>query len=188
MIFKSEKIKPEIRKKEMVSAIKAFRISYLVFLILPLISGCGVYSFTGASISPDVKSVSINLFPSYAALAPPNMPQLFTETLRDKFVSLTNLDLISRNGDIRFKGSIMNYRTNPVAIQGNETAAKNRLSVTVSVEYTDTTNPEASFEKNFTRFADFDSNRNITDVEQDLIVEINEQIVQDIFNESVVNW
>jgi hypothetical protein len=82
----------------------------------------------------------------------------------------------------------MNYRTNPVAIQGNETAAKNRLSVTVSVEYTDTTNPEASFEKNFTRFADFDSNRNITDVEQDLIVEINEQIVQDIFNESVVNW
>ncbi len=163
-----------------------FRIQ--IFLLLISLSSCGIYSFTGASISPDVKSVTIDLFPSYAALAPPNMPQLFTETLRDKFVTLTNLDLVTKNGDIRFKGSITNYRTNPVAIQGNETAAKNRLSVTVAVEYTDTKNPDASFEKSFTRFADFDANRNITDVEQDLIVEINEQIVQDIFNESVVNW
>ena len=173
---------------KMEQVLKSLTFSFLFFLVSSFQLGCGVYSFTGASISPDVKSVSIDLFPSYAALAPPNMPQLFTETLRDKFVSLTNLDLITRNGDIQFKGSIINYRTNPVAIQGNETAAKNRLSVTISVEYTDTTNPEASFEKNFTRFADFDSNRNITDVEQDLIVEINEQIVQDIFNESVVNW
>lgn len=165
-----------------------FRVSYFVFLFLPFMSGCGIYSFTGASISPEVKSVSIDLFPSYAALAPPNLAQLFTETLRDKFVSLTNLDLITRNGDIRFKGSITNYRTNPVAIQGNEQAAKNRLTITVAVEYTDTKNPDASFEKSFSRFADFDSNRNLADVEQDLIVEINDQIVQDIFNESVVNW
>lgn len=168
--------------------LQALTFSFFLFLVASFQSGCGVYSFTGASIAQEVKSVSIDLFPSYAALAPPNMPQLFTETLRDKFVSLTNLDLITKNGDIRFKGSITNYRTNPVAIQGNETAAKNRLSITVSVEYTDTTDPDASFEKNFTRFADFDSNRNITDVEQDLIVEINEQLVQDIFNESVVNW
>ena len=160
----------------------------VLFALSLFISGCGVYSFTGASISPDVKSVSIDLFPSYAALAPPNMPQLFTETLRDKFVSLTNLDLIKNNADIRFKGSITNYRTSPVAIQGNETAALNRLTVTVSVEYTDTKNPDASFEKQFSRFADYESSKNLTDVEQTLIIEINDQLVQDIFNESVVNW
>ncbi|MDP6909257.1 MAG: hypothetical protein QF371_07120, partial [Flavobacteriales bacterium] len=76
----------------------------------------------------------------------------------------------------------------PVAIQGNETAAKNRLSVVVNVTYTNTKDEAKSFEKNFTRFADFDATQNLADVEQALIEEINEQLILDIFNESVVNW
>ena len=161
---------------------------FLVLLIFPLWTGCGVYSFTGASISPEVKSVSIDFFPSYAALAPANMPQLFTESLRELFVSRTNLDLLTKNGDIRFEGYISNYQTRPVAIQGNETAAKNRLTVTVNVTYNNTKDEAKSFEKGFTRFADFDATQNLADVEQSLIEEINEQLILDIFNEAVVNW
>ena len=159
--------------------------SITLFLLL---SGCGVYSFTGASISPEVKSVSIDLFPSYAPLAPANVPQDFTETLRDLFVNRTNLDLLTKNGDIRLEGYISDYRTRPVAIQGNETAAKNRLTITVNVTYTNTKDETKSYEKNFTRFADFDASQNLIDVEQSLILEIHEQLILDIFNESVVNW
>ncbi len=159
-----------------------------VFWCLSSLSGCGVYSFTGASISPEVKSVSVDFFPSYAPLAPANMPQSFTESLRELFVSRTNLDLFTKNGDIQFEGYISDYRTRPVAIQGNETAAKNRLTVTVNVTYTNTKDDTKSFEKNFTRFADFESTQNLTDVEQSLIEEINEQLILDIFNEAVVNW
>lgn len=163
----------------------------IFYLLIPIFlfsgSGCGVYSFTGASISPEVKSVSIAYFPSYAPLAPANMPQLFTEALRDKFVNQTNLSLLPSNGDIRFEGRISDYRTTPIAIQGNA-AAQNRLSVSVSVTYTDTKNEDNSFEKTFTRFADFNASVNLSDVEQALIVEINEQIIQDIFNQAVVNW
>lgn len=162
-----------------------FHLFFSVFLLST--AGCGVYSFTGASISPEVKSVSITYFPSYAALAPANMPQLFTEELRDKFVNQTSLDLITSNGDIRFEGFISDYRTTPVAIQG-DAAGQNRLTVSVNVTYTDTKNEENSFEKTFSRFADFPVNVNLTDVEQGLIGEINEQIIQDIFNASVVNW
>lgn len=151
-------------------------------------SGCGVYSFTGASISPEVKSVSIDFFPSYAPLAPANMPQTFTEALRELFVTRTNLDLLTKNGDIRFEGYISAYQTRPVAIQGNETAAKNRLTVTVNVTYTNTKEEAKSFEKSFTRFADFDATQNLTEVEQSLVTEINEQLILDIFNEAVVNW
>ncbi len=157
------------------------------FIFLPLV-GCGVYSFTGASISPEVKSVSIAYMPSYAALAPANMPQEFTEALRELFISRTNLDMLAKNGDIRFEGYISDYRTRPVAIQGNETAAKNRLSVVINVTYTNTKDEAKSFEKSFTRFADFDATQNLADVEQALIAEINEQLILDIFNESVVNW
>jgi len=165
-----------------VAALFLFLISSFIFQ-----QGCGVYSFTGASISPEVKSVSIAFFPSYAALAPANMPQLFTEELRDKFVNQTSLDLITSNGDIRFEGFISDYRTTPVAIQG-DAAGQNRLTITVNVTYTDTKNEENSFEKSFSRFADFPVNINLSDFEQGLIGEINEQIIQDIFNASVVNW
>lgn len=168
------------------------RVSYLKYLVLltfPLFAGCGVYSFTGASISPDVKSVSIGFFPAYnAPLAPANVPQSFTEALRELFVNRTNLDLYEKNGDIRFEGYISDYQTRPVAIQGNETAAQNRLTMTVQVTYTNTKDDTKSFEKSFSRFADFEASQNLTDVEQALIEEINEQLILDIFNEAVVNW
>lgn len=181
-------------KRKKVSGVRAvfqlstFRFLVFSFFILPIFAGCGVYSFTGASISPEVKSVSVDFFPSYAALAPANMPQSFTESLRELFVSRTNLDLLTKNGDIRFEGYISDYITRPVAIQGNETAAKNRLTITVNVTYSNTKDEDKSFEKNFTRFADFESTQNLTDVEQALIEEINEQLILDIFNEAVVNW
>jgi hypothetical protein len=166
---------------------RAFLLMSVVW-ILSALSGCGVYSFTGASISPEVKSVSVDFFPSYAALAPANVPQEFTEALRELFVSRTNLDLYNKNGDIRFEGYISDYRTKPVAIQGNETAAQNRLTITVQVTYTNTKEETKSFEKAFSRFADFDATQNLADVEQALIAEIHEQLILDIFNEAVVNW
>lgn len=168
----------------------AFRSLLLMSVVwyLTSLSGCGVYSFTGASISPEVKSVSIDFFPSYAPLAPANMSQTFTEALRDLFVSRTNLDLLTKNGDIHFEGYVSSYQTRPVAIQGNETAAKNRLTVTVNVTYNNTKDEVKSFEKAFTRFTDYDATQNLTDVEQTLIEEINEQLILDIFNEAVVNW
>jgi hypothetical protein len=171
-------------------AFRWFRVLSLMSLLVILISqtGCSVYSFTGASISPEVKSVSIDFFPSYAPLAPANMPQAFTEALRDLFVSRTNLDLLTKNGDIQFEGYISGYQTRPVAIQGNETAAKNRLTITVSVTYTSTKDEAKSFEKTFSRFADFDATQNLIDVQDGLIEEINEQLILDIFNEAVVNW
>lgn len=180
----------ELSREYGVLVMRLPRFVFLMSFISILISqiGCGVYSFTGASISPEVKSVSIEFFPSYAPLAPANVPQSFTEALRDLFVNRTNLDLYNKNGDIRFEGYISDYQTRPVAIQGNETAAQNRLTMTVQVTYTNTKDDSKSFEKSFSRFADFDATQNLTDVQQALIEEINEQLTLDIFNEAVVNW
>ncbi|MCF8460702.1 MAG: hypothetical protein K9G46_08265 [Flavobacteriales bacterium] len=186
-------MKEKGKKKKVSGVVAVFQLSTLRFLffsffLFSTLSGCGVYSFTGASISPEVRSVSIDFFPSYAALAPANMPQNFTESLRSLFVSRTNLDLITKNGDIRFQGYISNYQTRPVAIQGNQTAAKNRLTIDVNVTFTNTKDDAKSFEKTFSRFADFDATQNLSSVEQGLIEEINELLILDIFNEAVVNW
>lgn len=173
-------------KNVLASGIRLYLFPLFIFSFF--VTGCGVYSFTGASISPEVKTVSIDFFPSYAPLAPANVPQAFTEALRELFVSRTNLDLLGKSGDIRFEGYISDYKTRPIAIQGNETAAKNRLTMTVTVTYTNTKDDTKSFEKSFTRFSDFDATQNLADVEQTLIEEINGQLILDVFNEAVVNW
>lgn len=151
--------------------------------------GCKInYSFTGASIAEDVKTVSVKTFQSYAPLANANLSQTFTEDLKDKFISQTNLDLAVRNGDLQFEGSITGYNVTSVAIQGNETAALNRLTITVKVKFTNTKDKEADFETNFSRYLDYDSSQNLSSIEDELIKDINDQLTQDIFNKAVSNW
>jgi hypothetical protein len=160
----------------------------VVLLILASFSGCGVYSFTGASIPPGAKTVSITYFTNNASLVEPTLSQSLTDALRDRFLQQTPLALVNANGDLQLEGVITDYSTRPVAIQGNETAALNRLTVQVKVKYTNTVEPDKDFETTFTRYEDYPSNQDINQVKDALIPSINEALVDDIFNKAVVNW
>lgn len=167
---------------------KKLRLHFL-FLFALFLTGCKVnYSFTGASISPNIKTFSVALFPNYAPLAQPTLSQVFTESLKDYFLSQTRLTLVDKYGDLQFEGEILDYNTSPQAITSGETAALNRLTITVNVRFVNTTDEKQNFEKKFTRFAEFQSSQNLAAVESTLISEINDQIIQDIFNASVGNW
>lgn len=160
-----------------------------VFIGLLLLNGCSVkYSFTGASIPPEVKTINIQYFPNNASLVEPTLSQKLTDALREKFTSETNLVLVTEGGDLVMEGSVTDYRTQPVAIQGNDQAALNRLTITVDVVYTNTVDDKMSFDSKFTRYADYSSDQNLSDVQEALIEEINEMLVVDIFNKAVINW
>lgn len=143
---------------------------------------------TGASISPEVKTFMVKYFQKTSALGPSSLSQLFTEKLKDKFLSQTSLKLTDKNADLVFEGSISNYMVTPLAIQANETAAKNRLTITITVKFTNITNEKQNFESSFSRFADFSSSQSLSVVETDLITEINDQLVDDVFNKAFINW
>ena len=161
----------------------------LLMLMLITASSCRMsYSFTGASISPNVKTVSIANFPNNASLVVPTLSRTVTEALRDYFTSQTNLVLVDRNGDLNLDGSITQYVIIPVAIQGNETAAQNRLTIGVSVKFTNKTDTKQNWETSFSRYLDYSSTLNLSTVQEGLINEITDQLVQDIFNKAVVNW
>lgn len=164
--------------------------SLLLVVLLPLFFGgcCFRYSFTDASVPEDIKTVSISQFPNYAPLATPTLSQSFTEAFRDFFLTQTNLQLVQENGDIQFEGEITGYQTSPVAIQGNETAALNRLTVTVNVRFTNTKDEKQNFEAPFTGQSDYDSNLSLSEVEGELLDDINQQLIQDIFNRGFSNW
>jgi hypothetical protein len=116
------------------------------------------------------------------------LSQTFTDGLRDKFASQTTLDVINRNGDLAIEGIITGYSTQPVAIQGNEQAALNRLTITVKIKFTNKFKEKDNFEQTFTRYADYGSSQNLVSVQDGLIQEISEGLIDDIFNKAVVNW
>jgi hypothetical protein len=147
------------------------------------------YSFTGASISPDVKTISIQYFGNNAPIVVPTHSRVFTDALKDYFTSQTNLILVDRNGDLNIEGTITDYSLQPIAIQGNETAKQNRLTISVKVKFTNKKNEKQNFEnKTFTRYEDYPSSQNLVTVQDQLIKDIDDQLIQDIFNQSVVNW
>lgn len=161
---------------------------YLLPIVVFLLGGCGFYSFTGASISPDVKTISIQQFPNLATIVQPTLSLSFTQALRDKFSSNTQLKLISSGGDLNIEGEITSYTNQPVAIQGNQQAALNRLTITVKVRFINTKDEKQNFESQFSRYKDYNSSLNFASVESSLIEEINKELVEDIFNKAVVNW
>ena len=162
---------------------------FFSFGILCLLNGCSLnYSLNGISIPPDAKTVSVDYFPNNAPLVQPTLSQSLTEALKDRFVSETNLGVINSSGDLHFEGSITNYIINPVAIQGNETAALNRLTVTVYVKFTNAIDKKYNYETSFSAYEDYDSSQDLSSIEEELIGLINVQLVEDIFNKAVINW
>ncbi len=165
------------------------QILILVSCFLLLATGCKTsYSFSGAAIPPEAKTVSILYFANNASLAPPTLSQTFSEALRDIMSRQTRLALVTKGGDLNFEGSITGYGVAPQAIQSNDQAATNRLTITINVKYTCAFDEKKNYEQSFSRFADFPSSQNISAVESDLISTINSQLAQDIFNKTLNDW
>jgi hypothetical protein len=159
----------------------------MIFFSLCLTEGCS-YSFTGASISPSVKTISISYLPNHAALVQPTMSRKLTEAIRDKFTSQSSLNLVNTNGDLNIEGEITRYSTEPVAITSEQQGALQRLTVTVNIRFTNKQDPKQDFESSFTRFADYDAKNQLSSVEETLIDIINDELSQDVFNKALVNW
>ena len=161
-------------------------IFYIFFLII--LTSCGFYSFTGASISPEVETFSVSFFKNKANTVNPSLSNIFTEKLKDYFTSQTNVQQIEQGGDLSFSGEITSYNIKPIAIRANETARENRLTIKVNVSFTNKYDEKLNFNSTFSRYKDFPSTEDLNSVEDIYMQEICDELVEDIFNKSVVNW
>lgn len=156
---------------------------------LTLLVGCTVkYSFSGASISPLAKTFSIQYFQNRAPLVQPGLSQNLTDALIDKCKAQTNLKYFNGIGDMNFDGEISDYNTRPLTVAADAQAAMNRFTIAVKVKFTNSIDPESSFEQTFSRYEDYDSNLDLSQVEKQLSDKIIEMIVEDVFNAAFVNW
>lgn len=153
-----------------------------------MLTGCGVYSFTGASVPPEAKTVSVQYFPNNANLVYPMLSSMLTNTLRDYFMNQTTLSEVGNNGDLAVEGEIVGYETAPTAITGDQTAALNRLTITVNVRFFNRFDETKNFEQKFTQYEDYPSSQDLNSVQETLSNTIVEKLCEDIFNKAVVNW
>jgi len=165
--------------------------STLLILIIGLaFTACKInYSFTGGTLSPEIETFSVQFFQNRAPLVNPNLSDKFTEDLKEQFRNRTSLnEIVDGEGHLNFSGEITGYQTRAMDITSNDIAATNRLTVTIRVKFTNELEPDNDFDKSFSGFEDFDSNSQLSDVETDLVEKILEKIMDDIYNQSVVNW
>ena len=157
--------------------------------VLPLLHSCGIYSFTGTSIAPEVKTVTVNYFEYLAPKVNPSLSNMLTEQMQEKFIKLTKLELVDIDGDLEIIGAVTGYDVKATAITANEQAAQNRLTVTVKIEFINRKFPDESLQnKSFSAYQDFDASKSLDAVEATLCEDIVEQLCEDIFNGTVANW
>ena len=169
-------------------------ISY--FFIFLAINGCGIYSFTGASISPEVKTISFQNFFNNSPLGPSNMSVLFNEKIQDYFERNTSLTIVNENGDLEIEGSIEDFSLSPVAptAEGGRNSqfftGLTRLTIRVNATYLNKFDDQFNYEnKTFSFYRDFNQDtEELSSNEQEFLEEIFDQIILDIFNASVANW
>jgi len=153
-----------------------------------LFAACGAYSFTGGSTG-DAKTLQIDFFQNQASLIEPTLSQRFTQDLIDLFTRQTNLTAVTSNGDLYFSGEITGYRITPMSATAQQTAAQNRLTMTVNVRFVNKLIEKDDFEKQFSFYSDFAANAQLSGgVLESALDEILVRITQDIFNASVAKW
>jgi len=168
---------------------KSWRNLLLTVIILVAATGCTVsYSLSQKYISDDVKTYTLYNFPNRARLVNPTLSDYFIEQLREKFTRQAGLDYANDGGDLEFEGAITGYEIQPMAVKSDDYASKNRLTVRISVKFTNNKNHEQDFETEFSAYAEYDSDQLLSDVEDALNEEIVNQIIDDVYNKSVANW
>ncbi|MCL1850625.1 MAG: LPS assembly lipoprotein LptE [Bacteroidetes bacterium] len=171
-------------------AVSGLRYVVCGVVLLLVLMGCRVrFSFTGGSVNPNAKTVYVATFPNNASLVNPSLSQEFTTGLKDRVQNQTPLTIVdTKNADYVFEGAITNYSVTPIAIQGNDQAAMNRLTIAVRVTFKNKFDEKLNFEQTFSRYSDYLSSLNFTSIESGLVQEIVSALTEDIFNKAFVNW
>lgn len=165
-----------------------------IFVLVPLylLSGCGVYNFTGGNVGT-ATSFAVPPFQNYATQSPgstfePGLDRDFTQALQNRILNQTSLDLTRSNSDLLYEGEIVEFRISPMTATAQQTAAQNRLSMAVKVRFYNRTKEDADFDQRFSFFYDYPANAQLSSVKDEALEVIFERITQDIFNASLADW
>ncbi len=158
--------------------------------LLLLLSGCiPSFRLNGSAINYDIyKTIDVSEFPIRAALVYPPLQQTFENKLLDYVTRQTRLQEVDGPADIELSGEITGYSLSPQSVGTDAYATETRLTITVRVKYVDNKNPANNLDQTFSAYRQFTSSLMLTDVQDDLCMQISEELVNLIFNATLGNW
>lgn len=162
----------------------------VILFLMVLLSGCAIsYKFNGANINyQTTHSISIADFPNNAAMVNPTLSSDLTEGIREMFQRQTRLEVLRKGGDLELEGEIIGYDISQGAISTNSYAAESKLTIRVTVHFTNNIYPEESFDKTYSAYQTFDASQLLTDVQDELCAVIIKEIAESIYNDTVAKW
>ena len=162
----------------------------LILFLGILINSCSIsYKFNGASVDYDlIKTISIQDFPNYARLVYPTLSATFSDALRNKYIRQTRLRMVDNNADLEIEGEITGYDVKGLAVKENSYASMTELSITVKVRYVNNKKPADDLEQSFTSSKPFANTLTLDDVQDQLIPEIIDDLIDQIYNATLGNW
>lgn len=164
------------------------------FLIILTITACKMsYSFTGSNINySENPNISIRDFQNQAPMVYPPLAQLFNERMKDVFVRGTKLQLTDINPSMEIEGEIVRYDLTPLSVketdQGINLASETRLTMAVKYRFRNNKLQGKDKEETISAYRDFASSKMLTDVQDELIDQLNKDIVDQIFNATMGDW
>ena len=179
-----------ISERGLYRRIKDYGIKTMLALLVALFTACSVsYKFNGASIDyTKTKTITIADFPNRASYVWAPMASMFNNELKDEFANHTKLTQVKRNGDLKIEGEITKYTQQNKSVSSEGYSAQTELSMTVNVRFTNNANHTEDFERSFTATSTYDTTQSLNSVQEDLVTEMIEEIVDQIFNATVANW
>ena len=158
------------------------------FILLLSLQSCGIYKFNQGNTG-NAETFQVNFFQNNADLVEPGIDRAFTISLQDLIQNQTSLSLVNNNGDLIFEGEIIEYYISPMSATAQNTAAQNRLTITVNVRYYNTLEPEKDFENRFSFFFDYPAQTQLVGAALETALdEIYTRLTQDIFNAALADW
>lgn len=155
-----------------------------------LMSGCSIsYSLNGASIDYNtIKSITIETFSNRAAYQWAPMAPMFNNTLSDKYNNQTKLRQVKRDGDLALSGEITSYDQTNKSIAADGYSSMVQLKMTVKVKFTNNKKHDDDFDRSFSASREYDSSQQLTAVQEELVQQMIDDIVDQVFNATVANW
>ena len=169
---------------------KNIKIVLSLLAMVLIAAGCSFkYRLNGASIDYNlIKTITIESFTNRASYQWAPMAPMFNETLSDIYNRQTKLRQVKRDGDLVISGEITSYDQTNKPISADGYSSMVQLKMTVSVKYRNNKNHNEDFDKTFTASREYDASQQLSAVQEELVQQMIDDIVDQIFNASVANW
>ena len=167
-----------------------FKRAALLLSVAFLAAACSIsYKFNGASIDyTKTKTIQIAQFPIRSAYVWTPMQSIFNNQLTDIYARQTKLQQVNRNGDLQLSGEIVEYSQFNKGVSADGYSSQVQLKMTVNVRFVNNANHDDDLEQKFSATTQYDSSQQLTAVQEELVTQMVEDIVDQIFNATVANW